>query len=195
MTVGRALWPDQLDGAERALLRPGIPTTLDRTPDVLVVGGGILGCATAAACTRAGLGSVVLLERDGLGAGASGGAAGLLQPETHVGIDPPEFVDFMRRSLAAWHTLHAEWPGGVSLLTGAPVRVNPLRAIARLAAWLPGIATGVEVTGITSLDQKVHTVHTSAGDFQPARVVFATGLPPSLRGLQLDPVRGTGVPG
>jgi glycine/D-amino acid oxidase-like deaminating enzyme len=103
-----------------------------------------------------------------------------------VGVDPPEFVDFMRQSLAAWRALDARWPGGVSLLAGPPAaRVNPLRAIARLALQLPGIATGVEVTGIDG-EGRVDTVQTSAGEFRPRRVVFATGLPPRLSGLDLD---------
>jgi glycine/D-amino acid oxidase-like deaminating enzyme len=186
MTVGHAVWPDQLGVTERALLRPGVPTSLDRRPDVLVVGGGIVGCATAAACVQARLGSVVLVERKALGAGASGGAAGLLQPEAHVGVDPPEFVEFMRQSLAAWHELDSSWPGGVGLLPldrngHRQARVNPLRAIARLAAHLPTVATGVEVTGVS----RSGAVHTSAGDFQPGYVVFATGLPPRLDGLDI----------
>jgi glycine/D-amino acid oxidase-like deaminating enzyme len=197
MTVGHAVWPDQLDDAERARLRPGIPAQIDRSPDVLVVGGGIVGCATAAACVQARLGSVVLLERDVLGAGASGGAAGLLQPETHVGVDPPEFVDFMRQSLGVWRDLDASWPGGVGLLAtdwkGHPQgRVNPLRAIARLAAGLECVATGVEVTGLSTSVGRVRTVRTSHGEFHPNQVVFATGLPPSMAGLQLpaSEVRG-----
>ena len=44
--------------------------------------------ATAAACEEAGLGSVLLIEADRLGAGATGGAAGLLIPEAHRGTDP-----------------------------------------------------------------------------------------------------------
>ena len=67
MTVGSAIWRDQLTGQER--------TTLGRTdgpvdgqhPDILVVGGGILGVATAAACHQAGLGSVLLIETGWLG--------------------------------------------------------------------------------------------------------------------------------
>jgi glycine/D-amino acid oxidase-like deaminating enzyme len=191
MTVGHAVWPDQLDDAERWLLSPGIPPDLDRRPDVLVVGGGIVGCATAAACVRAGLGSVVLLERETLGAGASGGAAGILQPEVHVGVDPPAFVDFMRLSLSAWRELHTLWPGGVGLLNvrykrEPAARVNPLRAIARLAAHLSGIATGVDVTGVQTRDGRIEAVLTSAGAFHPGRVVFATGLAPVLHGLELN---------
>ena len=192
MTVGHAVWPDQLDDAERAQLRPGIPEKLERAPDVLVVGGGMLGCATAAACVRAGLGSVVLLERDALGAGASGGAAGLLMPESHDGMDAPELVDLGRSSLAAWRELEGSWPGGVSLLPydwhGYPqARVNPLRALAKFAAGLPCVATGVAVHGVTLDDRHVaREVHTSGGTFRPRNVVFATGLPPRVDGLSND---------
>ena len=52
MTVGRALWPAQLSAAERAVLDPGIPPDVLRSADVLVVGGGIIGIATAAACQQ-----------------------------------------------------------------------------------------------------------------------------------------------
>jgi glycine oxidase len=191
VTVGRAIWPDQLDAADLAVLRPGVPDDLDREPNVLVVGGGIIGCATAAACVQSGLGSVVLVERETLGAGASGGAAGLLVPESHVGVDPPEFVAAMRRSLEAWHALEASWPGGVGLLPiewkgQAQARVNPLRAIARLAAHTPCVATGVEVTRITSSSGRVASVSTSAGMFRPRQVVFATGVPPRVEGLELE---------
>lgn len=187
MTVGRAIWLEHLSQTERQHLQPGIPNDLDRAPDVLVVGGGIVGCATTAACVKAGMGSVVLLEREALGAGASGGAAGLLQPEAHVGVDPPEFVDFMRLSLAAWRDFEADWPGGVGFIPTdwkgqAQGRVNPLRAIARLSAGLPAVATGVEVTRITPADG---VVQTTVGDFQPRNVVFATGLPPQLEGLNV----------
>jgi glycine/D-amino acid oxidase-like deaminating enzyme len=190
MTVGRAIWPDQLEPSERARLSPGLPSDLDRAPNVLVVGGGIVGCATAAACVQAGLGSVVLIERDTLGAGASGGAAGLLQPEGHVGVDPPLFVDFMRLSLQAWRELEVDWPGGVGLLPlergGLPqARVNPLRAIVRLAAGLPSVVTGVAVSGVRSIEGRIETVQTTVGEFHPNRVVFATGIPPRISGLDV----------
>src|SRR5260221_12135626 len=116
MTVGLAVWPEQLTDQERAWLDPSLPVNLDRRPDILIVGGGIIGLATAVACPQGGLGSVVVLESDRLGSGASGGAAGLLVPAAHVGTDPPYLVDLMRLSLAAWHDLERTWPGGVGLL-------------------------------------------------------------------------------
>jgi glycine/D-amino acid oxidase-like deaminating enzyme len=190
MTVGHSLWPDQLTDTERAKLEPGLPAELDREPDVLIVGGGILGCATAAACVRAALGSVVLLERERFGAGASGGAAGLIMPEAHVGVDPPELVDLARLSLESWCDLEATWPGGVGLLLdylGQPqARVNPLRAIARLVSGLPCVASGVAVLGISTWDRRIRALHTTQGEFRPRTVVFATGMPPRIEGLPLD---------
>ena len=191
MTVGRAFWPDDLSASERASLQPGVPDDLPRRPDLLVVGGGIVGLATAAACVRANAGTVVVLERYSLGAGASGGAAGLLIPEAHVETDPPEFVAFMRSSLDAWRELDAAWPGGVGLLpldyNDIPQgRVNPLRAIARLAAGLPHVASGVEVHNISPSGE----VSTSVGTFTPRHAVLATGMPPPFALLPSDEVKG-----
>ena len=54
MTVNGAIWRDQLTPAERAVLGRADEIVSGHTLDVLVVGGGILGVATAAACaTRA----------------------------------------------------------------------------------------------------------------------------------------------
>ena len=72
-----AIWTDELTDEEKRALEPGVPPDFDRTPDVLVVGGGVMGLATAQACRSAGLGSVVVIERaDGLASGSSGSAAG-----------------------------------------------------------------------------------------------------------------------
>ena len=191
MTVGHSIWLDQLTDAERDLLLPGLAEPLDRAPDVLIVGGGMLGLATATACVRDRFGSVVVVERDRLGAGASGGAAGLLMPEVHEGVDPPALVDLARLSLDAWRELEQTWPGGVGLLDldvagHRQARVNPLRALVRLAAGLPSVSTGVSALAVSTEAGRVTTVQTSAGEFRPAHVVFATGLPPRLDGLTLD---------
>ena len=48
--------------------------TVDKT-DVVIVGGGIVGCAAACYLARRGA-SVILLEKNGIGSGASGRSGG-----------------------------------------------------------------------------------------------------------------------
>jgi glycine/D-amino acid oxidase-like deaminating enzyme len=56
------------------------PLRGEHTADVVIVGGGLAGCATAYACASAGL-KTILLEGDRLGQGSAGRSAGLLLPE------------------------------------------------------------------------------------------------------------------
>src|SRR5256885_9071106 len=82
--VHAALWADALTPADHAALTPGVPDRLDRRPDVLVVGGGVVGLATAVACREAGLGRVLVLERGPrLASAASGGNGGAVAPDMH----------------------------------------------------------------------------------------------------------------
>jgi len=60
---GTTVWRDTAGAGVLGALEPGVPPDLDRRPDVIVVGGGVVGLATAALCTRAGLGRVVVIER------------------------------------------------------------------------------------------------------------------------------------
>jgi glycine oxidase len=239
MVSGGTVWIDQLEPWELSVLDPGVPETLARRPDVLVVGGGILGVATAVACRDAGAGSVLLIEACRLGSGATGGAAGLLVPEAHQGSDPRALVELGRASLARWRDLEATLAGGVGfldldwvglaphpdgfladpspaaewldaaevgqLLPGlAPAapgvrirhqgRVNPLRALSRLAAQIPQVATGCAATAISVRGDRVVAVSSPAAVITPGAVVFATGMPPRLDGLDLqlpaDSVKG-----
>src|SRR5580692_2161853 len=212
MTVSSAIWRDQLTDTERATLGRGDGAIDDPRPDVLVVGGGILGVATAAACVQAGLGSVLLIETGRLGAGATGGATGLLIPEPHQWSDPEPFVDLERAGLERWRDLEGSLPGGVGLveldwlglaphdsgfaahqppavewlnpgqvaelipglarpMEGALIRrqarVNPLRAVSRLAQALPAVATGVAATSVTISGDRIVGVGTSAGEISP----------------------------
>jgi glycine oxidase len=231
MVAETAIWRDQLTPAERAQLGRGAGVIPLAQPDILVVGGGIAGVATAAACHEAGLGSVLLIEAGRLGAGATGGAAGLLTPEPHEWSDPQPFVDLARASLDRWSELDQSVPGGVGLveldwiglapdpggfaphlqpsvewlgpgdvaslvpglarpMAGALIRhqarVNPLRSLARLAAGLPAVATGIAAVSVTVRGERIVSVGTTSGAIQPGAVVFATGLPPLLDGLSLD---------
>src|SRR5215468_2529822 len=56
---------------------------------VVIVGGGVIGCAVAERLSRDRRHQVVLLERDAVGAHASGAAAGLLAPYSETGGDDP----------------------------------------------------------------------------------------------------------
>jgi glycine oxidase len=239
MTVTGAIWRDQLTASERSVLGRADNDVLRKRPDVLVIGGGILGVSTAAACAEAGLGDVLLIETGRLGAGATGGATGLLIPEPHQWSDPEPFVDLERAGLERWRDLEQAVPGGVGLveldwlglaphnsgyaahqpravewlnpgqvaelipglarpMEGALIhrqaRLNPLRAVARLAARLPAVVTGVAATSVEISGDRIVRVGTSAGDISPGAVVFATGGPPVLDGLRLhipsDRVKG-----
>jgi glycine oxidase len=74
--------------------------------DVIVVGGGVVGCACAYFLAREGL-SVSLLERDGLAAHASGAAAGMLAPICESSGAGP-FFEFALQSLEMFPALMAE---------------------------------------------------------------------------------------
>src|SRR5688572_17863451 len=61
--------------------RPDYPRLQgEHTSDVVILGGGLTGCATAYACAAAGL-KTMLLEGERIGHGSSGRSSGLLLPE------------------------------------------------------------------------------------------------------------------
>jgi glycine/D-amino acid oxidase-like deaminating enzyme len=95
-------------------LAPGA-AGLDRTPDVLVVGGGVVGLATAVMCRRAGLERVAVIERERLAGAASGSAAGGLSPGVHAMARPESFAELACEGLALHRQLDAEWEGAIGL--------------------------------------------------------------------------------
>ena len=74
--------------------------------DVVVIGGGIVGCAMAYFLTRAGLKTLVV-ERDGIAGASSGASMGHLI--TLYG--PDELYQLSRRSLELWKMIHREVGG------------------------------------------------------------------------------------
>jgi glycine/D-amino acid oxidase-like deaminating enzyme len=116
MMIGMSVWDERLTTAENVALRPGLPADLVRNPDVLVIGGGAVGLAVAAACVRAGLGRVVVLEREArLASAASGSNGGAIAPDLHLFTDSAEFVAFGRASRGLYEELDAEWDGAIGM--------------------------------------------------------------------------------
>jgi glycine oxidase len=76
---------------------------VSKTVDVAIVGGGIIGLVTAWRARQAGL-SVTLLERQGVGEGASRVAAGMLAPvsEVEFGAAGQRVLELGMRSAAIW---------------------------------------------------------------------------------------------
>lgn len=73
-------------------------------PDVVIIGGGIIGSASAYALAEAGL-RVHVVERDRIGAHASGGAAGILSTRDD---NPGTPIDNLNRASLALHPRYAE---------------------------------------------------------------------------------------
>jgi glycine oxidase len=136
--VQGTLWASTLDAADQAALDPGIPGSLDRHPDVLVVGGGVIGLTTAVFCRHAGVGRVLVIEAARLAAAASGGAGGSLAPALHQLSDPPAFVALARASLALYRQLDQDWDRALGLEWTAGLLLLPEGPPAGLRPW-PGV--------------------------------------------------------
>src|SRR5258706_1827408 len=113
MTVTGAIWREQLTSDQRAMLGRGAGTIANPRPDVLVIGGGILGVAVAASAHDAGLGSVQLVEAGRLGAGATGGATRLLIPPTPQWSGPGTIFDIESARLQRRRDLETGTPPGL----------------------------------------------------------------------------------
>jgi len=109
-------------------------------PDVLIVGGGVVGCAVGRALAGRGL-RVTIAERGRVGEEASAAAAGLLSPQSDGHAAGPLFD-----LLLASHRLYPDWARALEEETGQPVgyrRTGLLRCAlsepeeARLSALLP----------------------------------------------------------
>ena len=108
------------------------------TTDVVILGGGIIGCSIAYQLARRGIG-VVVLEAGDIGAQASSAATGLLAPFKPLGkLDDPYLV-LQRASLALFPTLAKELEEFTGLSVGyretGCVRVVPIGQLARLQDW------------------------------------------------------------
>ena len=114
-----------------------MPSVSAASPDIVVIGGGVVGLWTAYRAARQGL-SVVLLEKRTLGAGASGGLMGALMPH-----QPTGWNDKKQFQLDALVSLETEIAGleaytGLSAGYRCSGRVMPIRHAEKRrqsAAW------------------------------------------------------------
>jgi glycine/D-amino acid oxidase-like deaminating enzyme len=124
----------------------------DRAADVVVIGGGLTGCAAAYLCAAAGL-DVVLLDQDRIGRGRTSRSAGMLTPNPG-----PSF-----RAISAAHGLKAArhafelWRRGV--LEGAAL----LRRL-RVNCFLEGRETLIVAAGLDERElRREHDARRAAG--------------------------------
>ena len=182
---GRPVWDDLAPAEDLAALDPPPPPTWDHSPDVLVIGGGVVGLCVAVFCRREGL-SVVLVERDRLADHASGRAAGGLSPDGHPECGEA-WHDLARASLALHRELDAEWDYGLrtlDMLVPPDLRIpqqahaDPLRLAATLARHAGTVLTRSEATFTLTSGGRIVSVRTTGATVHPGTVVFATGVSP-----------------
>jgi glycine/D-amino acid oxidase-like deaminating enzyme len=133
------------------------------SPDVAVVGAGIVGCATAAFLAEAGA-RVLLVERDAIAAGASGRNSGIVQHPMEPALLPlfTETVGHYRDLAAHGFDLPAD-PNGLLILAEDEAALAP--ELAALRGGFPELAVKALAPG------------------EPARL--EPGLAPHLAGIRL----------
>lgn len=194
---GRPVWDDVASTEDLELLERGTEGWED-TPDVLIVGAGIVGLAVAAFCRKRGL-STLVVERERIAGGASGRAAGGLAPEVHPELGD-EWHVLARESFELHRSLDAAWHYGMrmrdvvvspdSRIAGQG-HVDPVRLAAaftrRAGIVRPSTACAYTLTG----GGKVVRVVTDGGVVSPGSIVFATGTgPPQTPGVCNTLVKG-----
>src|ERR1700741_4760660 len=85
------------------------------TADVIIVGGGLTGCATAYACALAGVKAIVL-ERDRVARGSAGRSAGLLLPDPGPAFRDVEQAHGVRAARTAFESWRRASLEGAALL-------------------------------------------------------------------------------
>ena len=80
---------------------------MPKTADVVIIGGGVMGCSLAYQLAKMGIRSTVL-ERNRLAAGASGATAGVIAPLWHLNQKPGPLLSLGMRSLDRFPALAGE---------------------------------------------------------------------------------------
>jgi glycine oxidase len=179
------------------------------TVDVLVVGAGVYGLATALALARAGR-SVRVLDRAGVGAGASGNPVGVLAPHSPEGWSPQKALqrEALLSAGAYWRGVAREAgvdPGHARLGRLMPLRTPAdlaralMRREAATARWGPGtwrILTPAEAAAWLAPAACRHgaVLETLTARLAPRRALAALAAALAARGGRIEaPVRVASV--
>jgi glycine/D-amino acid oxidase-like deaminating enzyme len=94
-------WSDRLSPSRRVVFPPQRGET---TADVVIVGGGLAGAICAYACAAARM-SVIVLEADRIGSGASGGGSGLIREDFGTSFSDTAGAHGLRTARALWQAM------------------------------------------------------------------------------------------
>tara|TARA_B100001750_G_C15476612_1_gene582850 strand:+ start:108 stop:1304 length:1197 start_codon:yes stop_codon:yes gene_type:complete len=118
-----SIWTRLLEPEEQSFLAPGIPSDLNHTPDVLILGGGIIGLSIARYISHEHSLRTVLLEQNTLASGAtSANAGGIFAGQQHASL-PASFRNlgiasrdlYFRWSSEAWADFELRKTGSLSI--------------------------------------------------------------------------------
>ncbi|MGE3256821.1 NAD(P)/FAD-dependent oxidoreductase [Pseudonocardia sp.] len=117
----------------------------DRTTDVLIVGGGLQGCAAAWALTERGITDVTIVERDTVGSGGTGKSSGVVR--CHYGV--PSLAAMATRALEVFENAEDLLGDDIGFhQTGYVVGVGPENVEALQASMAGQRAVGVRTEDI-----------------------------------------------
>jgi glycine oxidase len=153
---------------------------------VVVVGGGVIGCAVAERLSRDGRHQVLLLERDTLGAHASGAAAGLLSPHSEsaeIGLSSrslamfPELVERVERcGITVEYHEHEGFTPALTVDEERRLRAGPGRWLDARAALEAEPGLSARVRGVAVLREAQIT---------PIRLVRALARTAAAQGVEI----------
>jgi glycine/D-amino acid oxidase-like deaminating enzyme len=156
--------------------------------DVVVVGGGLTGCACAAAFAAAGV-KVVLIEADRIGAGATAGSAGLLRQDLDASFQESVALHGVRTARHVWQGFRR-----ASLDFAAAIRRLEIRADVAPQDLLFFTRDSAEAVRTLQREYKARRDGGVDGTWLNARAIAAeTGIPSAggirTKGDALDPFR------
>ena len=105
--------------------------------------------------------------------------------------DPPPTVSWLDTA-AVRHLIPSLGVSTTAALIPHQARLNPFRALARVASGLAHVTTRVSAAAVTVSGGRLTTVSTTAGPVSPDVVVFATGTVYVYDSLDVPPARPSG---